>query len=119
MGAALAAARRDVRACHTLLEPGIGKLLLYWLQKARFVLAEYSAAGPAVWPALLELPLACLAELALLGGTGGDSAAALAEALRAQVLPKALGLLAACLAATTAEDQLRVRGAGVWGAAGT
>lgn len=114
-----AAARRDIRACHRLLEPGVGKLLLYWLQKARFVLAGHPTAAPACWAGLLELPLCGCAELDLLAAAagGGGSAAQLADALRAQVLPKAVALLATCLSATTAEDQLRVRvggGRGRW-----
>lgn len=121
VGAVLGFMRRDIRACHQLLDPGVGKLLLYWLQKARFVVGSYPGAGPGCWGALLEVPLWGFQELALLaaagggssgsgGSSGGGKAVQLAEALRLQVLPKAVALLATCLSSTTAEDQLRVSG---------
>ena len=111
--------RRDIRACHTLLDPGVGKLLQYWVQKARAVLGSYPGAAPACWSGALEVPLAAHQELALLAAAasgGSSSAAALGEALREQLLPRAVQLLVACLNATTAEDKLRVsmQGKGSW-----
>ncbi len=103
--------RRDILACHTLLDPGVGKLLQYWVQKARAVLGSYPGAAPACWSGALEVPLAAHQELALLAAAasgGSTSAAALGEALREQLLPRAVQLLVACLGATTAEDKLRV-----------
>lgn len=110
-GAVLGFIRRDIRACHTLLDPGVGKLLQYWVQKARAVLGSFPSAAPPCWSAALEVPLAAHQELALLAAAvsgGSSSAAALGEALREQLLPRAVQLLVACLSATLAEDKLRV-----------
>lgn len=110
-GVVLGFIRRDIRACHTLLDPGVGKLLQYWVQKARAVLGSYPGVAPACWSWALEVPLAAHQELALLAAAasgGSSSAAALGEALREQLLPRAVQLLVACLSSTTAEDKLRV-----------
>ena len=119
--------RADVRACHSLLVPGMGKLLVYWLQRVHPVLDDHHAAVPAAWSALTEVPLAAARELVLLGsvaaGGGGEvcdpqeqeqraaTAAGLLDTLQMWVLPWATRLLASCLAWTNGEDQLRV-GAG-------
>lgn len=105
--------RKDVRACHRLLDPGLGKLLQYWVQKAKFVLAEYPEAAPACWQPLLDAAVCAQRELGLLlqaavAPEAPPGAAPLAEALRAQVIPKAAALLASCLGCTTADDKLRV-----------
>lgn len=104
--------RKDVRACHTLLDPGVGKLLQYWVQKAKFVLAEYPEAAPACWQPLLEASVCAQRELGLLlqaaaAPEAPPGAAPLAQALRAQVIPKAAALLASCLGCTVADDKLR------------
>ena len=120
MGALLGFVRKDIRACHQLLDPGVGKLLQYWVQKAAAVLASYPTAAPACWQALLEVPLSAHQELALLslkGTAAGANAAALAEALRGKVVPGVIRLLVTCLGAATSEDQLRVSwrgGEGRW-----
>lgn len=124
VGAVLAAARRDARTCRQLLDPGVGKLLVYWLQKARFVIDGYPGAGTAAWTPLLELDLQLQAELAALapaaaagatsgGDGGGSSAQQLAAMLADKVLPNATATLAAALAGATSEDQLRVSMAGL------
>ena len=121
VGALLGFVRMDIRACHQLLDPGVGKLLQYWVQKAAAVLASYPTAAPACWQALLEVPLSAHQELALLslkGAAEGANAAALAEALRGKVVPGAVRLLVACLGGATSEDQLRVSWRGGEGRAG-
>jgi hypothetical protein len=106
--------RADTAACHRLLDPGVGKLLLYWSQKAGHLLASFPCAGPTCWAAVLEVPLAAhreLARLAVVGGDGAVSAAALTDALHHKVLPSTMRLLVASLnaaAAAALEEQLRV-----------
>ena len=117
VGAVLAFARRDTRTCRQLLDPGVGKLLVYWLQKARFVIDAHPGAGAAAWTPLLELALQLQGELAALApaaaaapssGGGGSAAQQLAGMLADKVLPNATATLAAALGGATSEDQLRV-----------
>ena len=111
--------RLDVRGCRRSREAGVGRLLQYWMQKAGALLASYPAATPACWDALVEVPVAAHAELELLAVAateeqreaedGGGVQAALCEALRGQVIPKALRPLVLGLSWEGAsEDQLRV-----------
>lgn len=104
--------RKDVRACRQLLDPGVGKLLQYWLQKAKFVLSQYPEAAPACWQPLLDASARAQRELGLLleaaaGPEAPPGAAPLAEALRTHVIPKAAALLASCLGCIKADDKLR------------
>ncbi|KAL4457975.1 hypothetical protein ABPG75_012840 [Micractinium tetrahymenae] len=105
--------RKDVRAWHQQLDLGFGKLLQYWVHKAKLVLAEYPEAAPACWQPLLDALVCSHRELGLLlqaaaAPDAAPGAAPLAEALRAQVIRKMAALLASCLGCTTAEDKLRV-----------
>jgi hypothetical protein len=111
LGVLLGLLRADVRACRGLLDPALGKLLLFWAVRARHVLAAWPAAGPACWPALLDVMLRGEAEAAALRDDRRGNAAGLHDMLRHKVLPEVLDLLVASLnaaAASTGEDDLRV-----------
>lgn len=111
VGVALRLFRHDAPACHQVLEASSGKLLAFWMQKARVVLDAYPAAVPAVWKGVVEALLITQQELGLvesLAGGGNAKASDVASAMRRMLLPSTTNLALICLNTTAAEDQLRV-----------